>query len=178
MTCTKEEQRSFIRFFNQRSRQTYLNLKVNTGPVRRCMPANPASVELLIREFQNGVISVTDCPWPRRYIEQWSQSRVQPYAGKRRLTVSGIAVKIQHITSSLLYHSVIKCLQGVCHDSFRQKWNNNEPVSAKKLSSALKQKMTVSFQELFLEMKPEFSTTSGNEETVQGMMPCLLASSP
>lgn len=117
MTCTKEEQRSVIRFLiseGVKPLEIHRRMKVKYGDA--CLSVQ--QVYEWSRKFQNGVTSVTDCSRPgqaHRVVTPESIATVERLVqGNRRLTVDDIATHLDishgsahHIISDVLqYHKV------------------------------------------------------------------------
>ena len=80
----------------------------------------------------------------------------------------------QHIISSMMFCSSIKCLQGGCHASWLQNWKNDVLMPARKFWNLWSRRWWLSRNNCYWRWNLGPLPPAGNQESEQGMAPYLL----
>jgi len=124
-TCTKEEQRSVIRFLSSEGVSTIeIHRRMNVQYGDACLSLQ--QVYEWTGKFMNGISSVTDSPRPGQAHQVMTPEAIAAVEAivkeNRRVTVNeiGAHLGISHGSAYHIVHDVLqfyKCLQGGCHTS-------------------------------------------------------------
>ena len=164
-TCTKEEQRSVIRFLSSEGLkpiEVHRRMKVQYGDARLSLQ----QVYEWSRKFSNGVTSVTDalCPGQVHHVvTPESTTTVEAIVMENHMDEIAANLNISQGSVHQMIHDVLrfkKCLQDGCHGSSLQNSKSNALMPVKNFCCALKQKVMVSLRESLQETKRGYTTTN------------------